>query len=114
MAAAVAAPWRAPGLAMAPGGHLDSGIATITTIATTITNMTTIATIVIIATSGIDIIVTIATSTQALPIAIIVTISTITTIIPTMTIIMVTGQVWLGWPARARQAQFPRQLGENL
>ena len=26
MAAAVAGPWRAPGLAMAPGGHLDSGI----------------------------------------------------------------------------------------
>ena len=99
MAAAVAAPWRAPGLAMAPGGHLDSGKATITTIATTITNIT---------------IVTIATSTQALPIAIIVTISTIITIIPTMTMIMVTGQVWLGWPARARQAQFPQQLAENL
>ena len=41
MAAAVAGPWRAPGLTMAPGGHLDSGIAIIVTMVTTITIITT-------------------------------------------------------------------------
>ena len=40
MAAAVATPWRAPGLAMAPGGHLDSGIFTIIFIFLTIMIMT--------------------------------------------------------------------------
>ena len=44
MAAAVAGPWRAPGLTMAPGGHLDSGIAIIVTMVTTITNIATIIT----------------------------------------------------------------------
>ena len=45
MAAAVAGPWRAPGLAMAPGGHLDSGIFIVVIIAKIIVASCIIATI---------------------------------------------------------------------